>query len=214
MSPRVSYRFDERTGRYRAPSGRFLRQRDVRAAVDKLIQASGTRMRAMTEQLRSRQLTLGDWEIAMRRELSTLHVATATVAKGGRAEMSQSDYGRVGQLVREQFEWLRERADKVLSGQQFADGSLTARAQLYAEAARGTHQTILSREMVVRGFTEERNVEDREVIHCTGPGSCPAETAKGWVPIGTLIPLGQRKCLARDRCHLQYRNPTTGEIAA
>ena len=103
MSPRVRYQFQESTGRYRGPSGRFVSQREVRAAVDKMIAASGQRMRGLTEQFRQRALTLGEWEQAMRRELSTLHVAAATVAKGGRAEMSQSDYGRVGQLVQKQF---------------------------------------------------------------------------------------------------------------
>lgn len=214
MSPRVRYQFQESTGRYRGPSGRFVSQREVRAAVDKMIAASGQRMRGLTEQFRQRALTLGEWEQAMRRELSTLHVAAATVAKGGRAEMSQSDYGRVGQLVREQFEWLRARADKITSGEQFADGSLSAISQLYAEAARATHQVIVSREMAVRGFTEERNILDREAAHCLGDNSCPGESARGWVPLGTLIPLGKRRCGPNDRCHFQYRNPVTGEIAA
>lgn len=214
MPPRRSYRFSERTGRYRGPDGRFVRQREIRAGVDSMIDGASQRIRTLTESLRSRQITVGEWEQRMRAEVSALHVAAATAAKGGRDQMSSADYGRVGRLVRDQFDFLRSRADAIVSGKQLMDGTLVQRATLYAQAARGTHSAILAREMDTRGFSEERNILDREAAHCVGAGSCPEQTARGWVPVGSLVPLSQRLCGPNDRCSIQYRNPATGEVAA
>lgn len=214
MPPRRSYTFSDRTGRYRGPDGRFIRQREIRAGVDRMINDSGVRIKALAESLRARAINVGEWEARMRAEISALHVAAATAAKGGRDQMSQADYGRVGRLVRDQFDFLRARVDAIVSGKQSMDATLSARAMLYAEAARPTHEAILSLEMATRGFTEERNVLDREAKHCVGPGSCPEQTARGWMPVGSLVPLGQRLCGPNDQCSLQYRNPATGEIAA
>jgi hypothetical protein len=41
-----------------------------------------------------------------------------------------------------------------------------------------------------------------------------AETARGRVPIGELVPIGQRPCLSNDRCRIRYSNSVTGEVAA
>lgn len=128
--------------------------------------------------------------------------------------MSQATYGLAGQKLRVQYEYLRSLADDIAAGRQSLDGRFAARALLYPEAARASHQDVMRREMAVRGYDEERNVLDREAQHCVGPGSCPEQTAKGWVPIGSLIPLGERVCRVRDRCQIVYRNSVTGEIAA
>lgn len=215
MPPRRSYEYSERAGRFRdATTGRFVPVRAVRAAVDRMIDGSAKRVRALTEQFRQRAMTLGEWEAQMREEMRAVHLAAVEAAKGGRQQMSQAAYGLAGQKLRAQYEYLRALADDIAAGRQFADGRLTARATLYSEAARASYQDTTSREMAVRGFTEERNVLDREAAHCVGAGSCPEQTARGWVPIGALIPLGSRVCRVRDRCVIQYRNPATGEIAA
>lgn len=216
MPPRRRYTFNDRTGRYRdARTGRFVSHRQVRAAVDTVIDGSGKRIKALTEQFRSRALTLGEWETRMRVELKALHLAAARAAKGGRAQMTAADYGRVGQALRTQYRYLRRFADEVQSGKQLPDGSMASRALLYPEAARSvSYQSTLAREMRRRGYDQERNVLDREAAHCQGPGSCPDITKRGWQPIGTLPPLGTRPCMVKDKCHVQYRNSRTGEVAA
>ncbi|HYC50684.1 MAG TPA: hypothetical protein VEB19_06175 [Gemmatimonadaceae bacterium] len=182
--------------------------------MDRLIDGSAKRVRALTDQFRQRTLTLGEWEARMRDELRTVHLAAVEAAKGGRQQMSQAAYGLAGQRLRTQYEYLRSLADDVAAGRQFIDGRFTARSLLYPEAARASFQDVTKREMAVRGYDEERNVLDREAAHCHGAGSCPEQTARGWVPIGELIPLGDRLCRVRDRCQIIYRNSVTGEIAA
>jgi hypothetical protein len=40
--------------------------------------------------------------------------------------------------------------------------------------------------------------------HCEGVGSCIEQTARGKVPIGSLIPVGDRRCLRRCHCTIEY----------
>jgi hypothetical protein len=72
---------------------------------------------------------------------------------------------------------------------------------LYAEAGRGTYYVFTTKEMRAAGKTEEEN-QLHPAEHCQ---SCLDEAARGWVPIGTLIPIGQRDCLGRCRCTISYR---------
>lgn len=213
MPPR-RFTFDVRAGRYRNAQGRFVAHRQVRRTVDRVIEKSADHVAALAESLRTRRITLGTWEQAMRHELRALHLATVTAAKGGFAQMTFSDFGRAGQILRTQYRFLARFADDVQSGRVLLDGAFASRAALYPEAARASYQATLSREMARRGFNEEHNILDREAKHCIGPGSCPEQSARGWVPVGTLIPVGQRLCTVRDRCQLIYRNSQTGEVAA
>ena len=65
--------------------------------------------------------------------------------------MSQADYGRAGQRIREQYDYINRFAQQVASGEQKLDGTLTRRAQMYAEAGRNTYEATVWAEMKKRG---------------------------------------------------------------
>ena len=52
------------------------------------------------------------------------------------------------------------------------------------------------------GMTEERNFLEPDADHCQ---ECWDEAAKGWSPLGTLIPIGERTCLTKCQCKFEYR---------
>jgi hypothetical protein len=64
-----------------------------------------------------------------------------------------------------------------------------------------------------RGYDEESNLL-APAEHCEGQGSCVEQTTRGWVPVGSLIPIGGRLCVTNCKCQIRYRNSETGEIAA
>lgn len=198
MPPR--WRFDEATGRYRASSGRFLPSSVIRSYLDRTIQNHRRVIDQITESFRARDITLGQWERQMRTELKSIHVYSGMLAKGGRMQLSQSDFGVIGRRVRDEYEALRARADAVESGKQAPDGSLAQRARMYGNAGRGTFHIIERRDMERRGFAFERNVLGPS-DHCAG---CVGETARGLVPIGELVPIGARTCLTNCRCQIVY----------
>ena len=208
-----SFTWNDGAGRFRNERGRFLSAKQVRSMIDRTLADHQRSVATLTEQLRSRQLSLQEWERRVKVELKDLHLYSAMSALGGRSQLTQQDALRVGRELNRQYRFLRRFADQIQSGKQRMDGTLVNRTRLYVAAGRGSYQATRQREVQSRGFDQERNVlTDAE--HCEGVGSCVEQTARGWVPIGALIPLGGRKCVTHDQCFIEYRNSQTGEVAA
>lgn len=206
--------WSESLGRYRdARTGRLVAAATVRRDLDVAVQGASDRVSDLARRFQRREISLKTWELAMRDAIARQHLRASMAAKGGAAQMTPADYGRVGQRVRVQYDYLRQWARDVRAGRAPVDGRFVARAQLYAESARGGYQAVRSAELARRGFDEERNVLAASE-HCEGDGSCVGETRRGWVARGALIPIGGRLCRTRCRCAIQYRSSTTGEIAA
>jgi hypothetical protein len=195
--------WSERTNRYRdTVSGKFVPTQVVRNAVDVVIRATGDRLTTLTRGLQTGTIPLDVWQTTVAQEIKNLHLATAAAAAGGWQQMSPAMNGWTGQRIRTQYEFLRSFAEDIASGKQKMDGTLVVRASLYADAARGTNREMERRMARLGGLQSEKNVLGA-ADHCSG---CLSATSQGWVPIGTLTPVGQRSpCLARCHCHLDYR---------
>ena len=134
-------------------------------------------------------------------EMKMLHTGAAAVGRGGWTQMSQADWGWTGQRLRAQYGYLRNFANDIATGHQPMDGRLTARAQMYAEAARATQREMIRRTAISIGRQDERN-HLGAADHC---GGCVEATARGWVPIGTLPAVGSRTCRSRCHCWIETR---------
>jgi hypothetical protein len=190
-----SFIYDDRTGRYaEAQSRRFVKNSAVRNALDRALDDASANVATLTESLRGGAVSLAQWQVAMAREVKSVHLASAALAKGGWAEMAPKDYGRAGQRIRFHYEKLANFAQRL-------DGTLARRAQMYIQAGRGTFHAVERAEKERGGAVEERNI-----LHardsCEG---CLAADALGWVPIGTLPLPGSRTCRANCRCSVEYR---------
>lgn len=197
---RSRYRWNEASGRYITANGRFVPQASVRRALDGALQRAQTRFVGIANDLRESRISLTEWERRMREAVKDVHLYSAAAARGGWAQMSAADFGRVGRIVRDQYTFLNRFAADIASGAPL-DGRFLQRVELYAQSGRRTfHLTerFLAR---ARGMTEERSVL-HPAEHCA---VCVAEAARGWVPIGQLIPIGERTCLSRDQCSLEFR---------
>jgi len=213
-----SYRFNPTagsTGRYIGADGRFVSRANVRGALDATIQRSGENVRTVTQSLRAGEISLADWQKAVAAEAKASHLASAAAAKGGWAQMTQSDYGRVGRELRDQYGRLNNFAQQIASGEQKLDGTALRRSQMYIEAGRGTFHAVEQVEMLKRGFDEQRNILGY-ADHCKGPGSCIEQTGYGWMNMGDerIIPIGRRLCLTHCKCRVAYRNSLTMNEAA
>jgi hypothetical protein len=72
---------------------------------------------------------------------------------------------------------------------------------MYSEAGRNTFHHVERQEMEIRGMTEERSVKD-ERDSCD---ECVEQDALEWQPIGEAVPIGERECLTRCKCSMDYR---------
>jgi hypothetical protein len=202
MPPTLGYVHDARSFSYRnAASGRYVSDREVRRALDGALSANADRMRGLADALRERRISLAEWQTQMMREIKNVHLWGAAASRGGWAQMTPADYGRAGQRIREQYAFLRARAEAIATGAQALDGSLNARAAMYAHAGRATYHATETREMELRGMTEQRSERDA-ADSCE---DCIEAEALGWQPIGTITPIGERICRAHCRCLFVFR---------
>ncbi|HEU4649021.1 MAG TPA: hypothetical protein VFS33_08180 [Gemmatimonadales bacterium] len=198
--PRSRFDFDARSGQYRdRASGRFVARRWIRQELDTALDRAARRARDLVGDLRERRITLEQWHLEMKRLTKSAHLFGAAAAKGGWAQMGSADYGRVGQAVRDQYKWLERFADQVRAGLPM-DGRALQRAELYVLSSRSLYHRVERLEMQSRAMRYEKS-ELHAADHCR---QCLDEAARGWVPIGEFVPVGQRECRARCRCTVSY----------
>lgn len=105
------------------------------------------------------------------------------------------------ELIRRQKEWLARLVADILSGRQAVDGTLLRRIAMYSGSGWSALQELSRQLAYMSGKREERNILGI-AEHCAG---CVVETGKGWVPIGTLVPVGERDCLSNCMCEIEFR---------
>jgi hypothetical protein len=111
------YTYSERERRYRdTKTGRFVSAAAVRAELDRSIDLAGRAMREASDALREGRMSLAAWELRMAEEIRNSHLASTALAKGGWSRMTPSDYGRAGREIRRQYEYLRNFAAQIASG--------------------------------------------------------------------------------------------------
>jgi len=205
------YLWNEKAAQYvNKQTGRFVSRQVLRDQLDQVMEASGEAMGRLSGQLQRGSITLAQWQTGMMQQIKTTHLAAGAMQRGGWQQMTQSDYGRVGRIVREQYGFLRNFARDIANGTQLLDGTLGSRAELYAEAGRGSYYNFWNSKMVVRGFDLIRSILNPGAKHCT---LCLSEAAKGFQKFGNMVPIGARICLSRDQCSVEYKNSKTGETS-
>ena len=208
----MPYRWDAdagASGRYRDERGRFVAGATVRRELDRYLGADDP-AKALAGALRNRQLSVADWEVAMRRHVKNTHLNAIALERGGWANMRPQDYGRAGQIVREQYGYLKRFAGQIASGEQRLDGTLDRRAQLYTQAGRETfyrskHANLAPGIDMVRSIKHARD-SCRECEYLNGK----------WFRVGDpeyKLP-GQRQCNKNCRCSEEYGRQTADGVEA
>lgn len=172
-----------------------LQQRKI---VLSITNKAGDQLAKLTESLNSGRISTSEWAVQMKENVRNLHSAMGQLAHGGKAQMRARQLGSLGATIREQNKYLSGFINEV-------DNGLIPqanRARMYADAGWVTYEKSIAFREKAAGMSEERSELDDSAQHCE---DCPAEAEKGWVPIGELIPIGDRECLARCRCSLEYR---------
>ena len=197
------------SGRYRDERGRFVASSTVRRELDRYLDNSDP-AKALAEALRGRQLSLADWEVAFRRHIKNTHLNAIALERGGWANVTPADYGRVGQIVREQYGYLRGFANDIASGKQRLDGTLGVRAKLYTQAGRESfyrskHANLTTAVDMVGSVRSARD-SCSECISLDGK----------WFRVGDpayKLP-GQRICMKSCRCYERYGRQTADGVEA
>jgi hypothetical protein len=176
----------------------------IRATVDKIIDGESAKMRAIGEQFQSGQINFAEWQLQSSALLKALHVSMGMAAVGGTNNIKASDLGFLGTRIKKQYTYLRRLVNDVRTGRQPLNAKFLARCESYPEAARNTYERMRERAAKKSDLKEQRSVLSGGES-CKGINSCRGEARKGWVRIGGVIPIGQRRCLTRCKCRMLYR---------
>jgi hypothetical protein len=195
MTSPVEFRWNARAARYIRSNGNFVAWADVREGLERVLTSYAKDVR------RWGTMSLEEWRNMMQDTVRNVHLMSRATARGGWASLGQADLDEVSQSILQEAGFLDRLAWKIASGEQPLDGNFRQYSEMYAWAGLESFYEAMSDSMDAAGFTEERNVITPGE-NCDG---CLAETARGWVPIGTLKPIGQRTCRRNCRCKKEFR---------
>ena len=187
------------SGRYRDERGRFVASSTVRRELDRYLDTDDP-AKALAEALRGRAVNLADWDVAMRRHVKNTHLNAIAMERGGWANLTPSDYGRAGQIIREQYGYLKGFAADIASGKQKLDGTLAARARLYSQAGRNSYYRSKAANMSDR-VTHQRSIRGKR----DSCWQCIELNGKVFRIDDLSFPLpGRRVCNHNCGCHVEY----------
>jgi hypothetical protein len=206
------------------PGGILLTPAAVRAAVRSAAARAALEQRADNARLLAGQMPLAAWQEAFINRVVALHVAAAAVGAGGANQLTVRTLARSAEEIPADVSAVKTLGDFIAFhvGRAVAfaadignratnadtPGKINARTDMYNAAAVGAFALGQRDAAAAADFTFERNVLTA-AEHCTPrAGSdvpdCPGETARGWVPLGSLAPIGGRVCGPNCKCFFEF----------
>jgi hypothetical protein len=127
--------WDTKSRRYRnAETGRWLSHSKVAQLRDDFAATQRSWADVAASALGRGDWTVRRWELEIRDRLKRIYLSEYMLGRGGKNAMMQADYGRVGRMLKEQYDFLRAFALDVQAGA-MSEAQIAARTQLYHESA-------------------------------------------------------------------------------
>jgi hypothetical protein len=188
---------------------KFISAARVRELVATAINERINRTDRLTRDMLSERITVREWESRMSEEIKML---TIQLYRVGKPDMTQSDYGRIGAMLRSQYARLRKFSRDIILGTQ-TEKQILNRSKRYITKAREAFE-----EGNRRGNALVNRWERRIRTKTESCRECIVYEAAGWQTIGTL-PRPTDRCSCRDNCGCYFvfsnsrTRPTTNLLA-
>lgn len=194
--------YDREAGRFRDENGNFLAMPVVMQTIEGLIRQIEREIKEETEKFKGKITTETEWLAGMSVILESGHILVASIAAGGRENMTPAMWAAVAAVLATEYRFLKRFADQYRLGA-VTDQRLLSRANLYASALRITfsdlvviQQTLFKRDPYVRLIR-------RALESCRG---CVFWAAKGWMPYREMRRIGTLECGRYCKCYLIFRD--------
>lgn len=126
--------WDAKTKRFRRPDGRFISFTEVLGLRDQFADAVKTGGDRLIAQLAGGEITIQEWVLTARQQVKETYMVQYMLGRGGRYAMTPADFGRVGAMVKQQYQRLQSFAEDMRQGRHTV-GQAQARFQLYFESS-------------------------------------------------------------------------------
>ena len=200
------YYWDGKKGQYVSKwNGQPVKNSTVLAHVERFnLDYVQSNIDGLTQRFIDGKIELSEWQTKVALELKQAHVINLQIGKGGQANTTFSDYGRIGSRLRFQYQRLNMFANQIATGipSEMTTGQIKYRASMYAKSVRSSYFAGLTQAKREAGFSEEH----RYTTSTEPCDNCVATEQRGWQPIGTLPDpgvdcLGYTNC----KCYKEYR---------
>lgn len=193
-------RYDKKTARFRDGKGKFISPIQIRKQIEATVERCGRKMRTTTEKLLSKEITLSEWTKEMKDQIKIQHTLSASVGRGGRKQMSQSDWGKVGAELKKQYQFLDKFADDLKKGR-VSEARAKQRAALYSRSARTVYADALK-----TANKDAGKVLSRRVVHASEScAECLRWSSMGYIDAEKQPPIGSLICRSNCRCEIIYK---------
>lgn len=195
---------------YNPETGRFLSRAKALEFVEESLAASGSATDLLAGYVADGLLAPGDWLALFQEEIKKEYIRQACLGKGGRAQMTFSDWGKVGSQIKEQYNYAKGFAHEIAQGK-LSEAQIRSRSRMYVNSARQAFEEMQARVAAAAGYDEESWNVNHALENCD---DCLGYEDMGWQPIGTFpTPAdGSTQCLTHCGCWKEYRNSETGDI--
>lgn len=211
-SPLIGYSFDDRIGRYRSgQTGRFVARDRILDLLDAQTTGAEQRMRALVTSAHGGELSPSVFAEQMRTELRRLHLQQSALGAGGFDRLTQRDYGRVGGILRGEYQHLEQFVRQIQAGEVTLPEALARANRYIGQARRQFYHAEADRRQPEGGMVLiEKRVLDPGARHCR---DCPGYADRGWEIAGSLpVPGEACECGGHCRCRRVSREVPAGEV--
>lgn len=201
------FTWDRSVARYRDTTrGQFVSRQRITGLLDIQINTAEQRLGNLVTALHEQRISPGVFQEQMRTELRRLHLQNAALGSGGFERLTSREYGRAGQMLREDYGRLTNLANDIVNGRATLPQALN-RVHGYVGTARNNflhaERDANQQAAAERGVRMEERRRLGASEHCV---DCVRYAALGWQPIGTLPVPGEGSVCSRNcRCSLERR---------
>lgn len=136
----MPYEFVTSLVRYRdTETGRFVPRSTVVRYSNLSIAAGSDAAAELAAMVSSGQISPADWEQLMRQEIKATFIQEGILGKGGRENMTPSDWGTLGAALKEQYAYLDGFREDIEAGL-LTEGQIRARSHLYFLASKAAFE--------------------------------------------------------------------------
>lgn len=133
-----AFSWDESARRYRYENGQFVSAARVRELTTESLDDSIDRVAALAAEYDNGALNLNDFHAIAREEIKRNHIRQYIAGRGGRDQMTPSDWGRVGRQLRDQYDYL-DGFIADIDSKNLTVGQIQTRLQMYINAGNNAY---------------------------------------------------------------------------
>ena len=186
--------------------GRKVSRREVRSEIDKLLQEVEKSAARLSKNLEANAISLTEFQLGMQDLLRSAHIISASIGKGGRALMTQADWGRVGAKIKWQYGYLDKFAKK-LDRNILSEAGAASRAKSYASSIYVSFSNTFQEAQTT--FVEDgKNPLQCRLVQNSQEGceECTADAEAGWMSVDDMGEIGTRLCQDFCKCDIEFQD--------